>query len=103
MSKLKLFFIASFITLNFSQASEIPSNCLSAAKLACEKALVNEDCINRMTNACYRITMIPAVKDPAYGRAVELTRLLCEKEDDFEAKMECMSKLYSEIANDIII
>ncbi len=103
MFRLKLFLILSFINLNFSQASEIPSNCLSAAKIACEKALVNENCINRMTNACFRITMVPAVKDPAYGRAVELTRLLCDKEVDLEAQVECLNKLYSEIANDILI
>jgi hypothetical protein len=85
-----------------ASAAEIPSNCQKAAELACEKAIVNEDCVNRMVSACHRITMVPAVKDPAYSRAVELTRLLCQN-SDFNAQMECMSKTYPEVARDLLI
>jgi hypothetical protein len=104
MSYSKSLFLCLFslIIISSASAAEIPSNCLSAAKLACEKAIVDEDCINRMTNACYRITTTPAVEDPAYKRAVELVRLLCNKKD-FAAQIECFNKLYPEIANDILI
>ncbi len=85
-----------------ASAAEIPSNCQKAAKLACEKAIVDEDCVNRLISACYRITTVPAVEDPAYKRSVELTRLLCQN-SDFNAQMECMSKTYSEVAKDLLI
>ncbi len=97
-----LFIVSQFIFVLSVNAAEIPSNCLKSAELACAKAIVSEDCVNRMISACHRITMVPAVEDPAYKRAVELTRLLC-KNDDFILQIECLEKTYPEVAKDLLI